>query len=289
MTLSNHERYRRRRHGAVRSRLCADGATRIAIPRWIQLVGLPLLLLLAWTLAQHRRARRLPLRRRRADRTAAEPDRARAGPDLDTARNSDRDRLPQPSPPPPTFCVVALATVGVDHVRSSANRIDNYFTKTTPHTRPRAEHDVDRLQIWLNTHHLQRLKIRKQGLEFVRSINIKKRHLEGDQPDRGRGGERDRDPLQHHPRGRRLDLHAARHDPIGSGDRPSLPTQAGVASAPEPARVGARRLRQGPAAALADHRHSAPAWLCGCSARSAYSRTATATLFSSGSGSLSPS
>jgi hypothetical protein len=29
----------------------ADGAIRIAIPRWIQLVGLPLLLLLAWTLA----------------------------------------------------------------------------------------------------------------------------------------------------------------------------------------------------------------------------------------------
>src|SRR5450759_2553941 len=28
-----------------------DGATRIAIPRWIQLVGLPLLLLLAWALA----------------------------------------------------------------------------------------------------------------------------------------------------------------------------------------------------------------------------------------------
>ena len=28
-----------------------DGATRIAIPRWIQLVGLPLLLLLVWALA----------------------------------------------------------------------------------------------------------------------------------------------------------------------------------------------------------------------------------------------
>ena len=54
-----------------------------------------------------------------------------------------------------TFCLIALATVGTDRVRSTANRVDNYFTVSGHHHQTGAERDVYRLQIWLNTHHLE--------------------------------------------------------------------------------------------------------------------------------------
>ena len=63
---------------------------------------------------------------------------------------------------------VALATVVVDQTKSSANRIDNYFTET--HGRPprsQAERDVVRFQVWLNTHHLEHVKVQKPALDFL--------------------------------------------------------------------------------------------------------------------------
>jgi predicted PurR-regulated permease PerM len=161
-----------------------DGATRIAIPRWIQLVGLPLLLLLAWTLAN-------TLGRAVFLFVVAGLIALLLNP---MVRTLGRIWIPRgiaialvylSFAAAAAFCVIALATVGTDQVRSSANRVNDYFTvsssrhqtgshhKTGSHQQTGAERDVDRLQIWLNTHHLERIKIRKYGLEFVRSINIK--------------------------------------------------------------------------------------------------------------------
>jgi predicted PurR-regulated permease PerM len=150
-----------------------DGATKIAIPRWIQLVGLPLLLLLGWALANAvGRAVFLFL--------VAGLIALLLNP---MVRALGRLRIPRgvavaavylSFAAAATFTIVALATVGVDRVRSTANRIDNYFTEEGKSHQTAAEHDVDRLQAWLDSHHLQRLKIRKQGLEFVRSLNVKK-------------------------------------------------------------------------------------------------------------------
>ncbi|MGD0167171.1 MAG: AI-2E family transporter [Gaiellaceae bacterium] len=150
-----------------------DGATRIAIPRWIQLVGLPLLLLLGWALAQ-------TVTRAVFLFVVAGLIALLLNP---MVRTLGRIWIPRglavaivylSFAAAATFCIVALATVGLDHVRSSANRIDNYFTKTNAHHQTAAARDVDRLQNWLDKHHLQRIQIRKQGLEFVHSINIKK-------------------------------------------------------------------------------------------------------------------
>ena len=149
-----------------------DGATRIAIPRWIQLVGLPLLLLLAWTLANT--VGRVVFLFIVAALIALLLN--------PIVRTLGRIWIPRGIAiaivylsfvAAVTFCVIALATVGTDRVRSSANRVNSYFTQTSAHRQTGAEHDVDRLQAWLNTHHLKRVKIRKQGLEFVRSINVK--------------------------------------------------------------------------------------------------------------------
>ena len=63
---------------------------------------------------------------------------------------------------------VALATVVVDQTKSSANRIDNYFTET--HGQPprtNAERDVIRFQAWLNANHLERVKVQKPALDFL--------------------------------------------------------------------------------------------------------------------------
>ncbi len=149
-----------------------DGATRIAIPRWIQLVGLPLLLLLVWTLAN-------TIGRVVFLFVVAGLIALLLNP---MVRTLGRIWIPRgiaiaivylSFAAAATFCVIALATVGTDNVRSTANRVNDYFTTTNSHHQTGAERDVGRLQIWLNTHHLERIKIRKHGLEFVRSINVK--------------------------------------------------------------------------------------------------------------------
>jgi len=149
-----------------------DGATRIAIPRWIQLVGLPLLLLLAWTLAS-------TLGRAVFLFVVAGLVALLLNP---VVRALGRIWIPRgiaiaivylSFAAAATFCVIALATVGTDRVRTTADRVNNYFTKAGAQKQTGAERDVFHLQIWLNTHHLERIKIRKQGLEFVQSINIK--------------------------------------------------------------------------------------------------------------------
>ncbi len=69
---------------------------------------------------------------------------------------------------------IALATVVVNQTRSASNRVDAYFTTT--HGQPPqtdAERDVDRLQAWLDGHGLQRVKIRTQAHDFLNNIGSK--------------------------------------------------------------------------------------------------------------------
>ena len=68
----------------------------------------------------------------------------------------------------------AIGTVVVNQTKSSASRVDDYFTVT--HGRPYqtdAYRDVDRFQHWLNTHHLGGIKIEKQGHDLVNRIRKK--------------------------------------------------------------------------------------------------------------------
>ena len=69
---------------------------------------------------------------------------------------------------------IALATVVVSQTRSAADRVDAYFTVTHGQThQTHAEQDVDRLQIWLDKHHLQRIQIRRQAHRFLNNIGAK--------------------------------------------------------------------------------------------------------------------
>jgi predicted PurR-regulated permease PerM len=69
---------------------------------------------------------------------------------------------------------IALATVVVNQTKSASNRVDAYFTNA--HGQPPqtdAARDIDRLQIWLDNHGLKRVKIRTQAHNFLNNIGTK--------------------------------------------------------------------------------------------------------------------
>ena len=70
--------------------------------------------------------------------------------------------------------VAGLATVVVNHGRTASNRVDDYVTvKDAATGQTGAVHDVNRLQAWLNRHHLQRVKIKKQLTDWVNHLKAK--------------------------------------------------------------------------------------------------------------------
>jgi predicted PurR-regulated permease PerM len=70
--------------------------------------------------------------------------------------------------------LIAVGVIVVDRTQSAANRIDNYLT-TESGQPPQTgfERDVDRFQVWLDTHHLERIDVKRQGTDFAQSIKGK--------------------------------------------------------------------------------------------------------------------
>jgi predicted PurR-regulated permease PerM len=66
---------------------------------------------------------------------------------------------------------IALGAIVVDQTQSAANRVDDYLTSESgqpPQTG--FEQDVDRFQLWLDTHHLESVDIREQGQDLAENI-----------------------------------------------------------------------------------------------------------------------
>jgi predicted PurR-regulated permease PerM len=149
------------------------GATKIEIPRWIQLVGLPLLLLLIWVIAGAARHVVFLFLVAALVALLLNP----------LVRGLGRVWIPRGLAVAIVYlsfaaavglAVVALATVVVNQTRKSADRVDAYFTVEHGQSREtHAERDLDRLQLWLDRHHLKQIKIRKQGHEFLNNIGAK--------------------------------------------------------------------------------------------------------------------
>jgi predicted PurR-regulated permease PerM len=153
--------------------MAAGSPPKLQIPRWIQLVSLPLLLLLIWAVAGAVRhvvflflvAGLLAL--------LLNP----------LVRGLTRIWIPRGLGVAIVYLAfagalaaasIAIGTVVVDQTRSASHRVEAYFTEE--HGQPgqtHAERDVDRLQRWLNGHHLKQIKIRKQANDFVDSIRGK--------------------------------------------------------------------------------------------------------------------
>ena len=77
---------------------------------------------------------------------------------------------------------VALGVIVVDQTQSAANRIDDYLT-TESGQPPQTgfEQDVDRFQFWLDTHHLERIDIRQQGQDLAEGIQGMVQHMRKEQ------------------------------------------------------------------------------------------------------------
>jgi predicted PurR-regulated permease PerM len=144
--------------------------TKLQIPRWIQLVGLPVLLLLTWVVALA--AGHVIFLFLVAGVIALLLD--------PLVRTLERLRFPRGVSVASVYlsfaailvvAILALATVVVDQTKTAANRFNEYFTDTNGRTREtEADRDVDRLQHWLDTHRLKSIQMQKRGHEFVKRV-----------------------------------------------------------------------------------------------------------------------
>jgi predicted PurR-regulated permease PerM len=149
------------------------GAAKIQIPRWIQLVGLPLLLLLLWVIAGAARHVVFLFLVAALIAFLLNP----------IVRTLTRVWIPRGFGVALVYlsflaillaAILALGSVVVDQTKSSANRVNDYFTVEHGHPgRTNADDDVDRFQHWLDTHRLGGVEIQKQGHDLVRQIRKK--------------------------------------------------------------------------------------------------------------------
>ncbi len=143
---------------------------RIEVPRWVQLVGLPLLLVLAWVVATA--AGHIVFLFMIAALVALLLD--------PIVRSLQRVRLPRGVSVAIVYLsflaalilvIAAIASAVVGQTKTAATRFNDYFThRHGPTGQTSADRDVDRLQIWLNTHHLRSIKVQKSGHNLVRRI-----------------------------------------------------------------------------------------------------------------------
>jgi predicted PurR-regulated permease PerM len=148
-------------------------AQKMVVPRWIQLVGLPLLLVGLWVVAGAVRHVVFLFLVSALIALLLNP----------LVRALGRVWIPRGFAVAIVYLTfaaavalvgIALATVVVNQTKSASDRVDNYFTVDRGQPpRTDAERDVDRLQAWLDTHGLERVKIRKQAHDFLDNIGSK--------------------------------------------------------------------------------------------------------------------
>jgi predicted PurR-regulated permease PerM len=145
-------------------------STRIQVPRWMQLVGLPLLLVLAWIVASA--AAHVVFLFVVAALVALLLD--------PLVRGLQRVRLPRGLSVAFVYLsfaaalglvILAVTTAVVGQTKTAADRFNAYFTNAHGAAgQTAADRDVDRLQQWLNTHRLKSVKVQQRGHRLVRQI-----------------------------------------------------------------------------------------------------------------------
>src|ERR687896_890995 len=146
------------------------GPAKIAIPRWIQLVGLPLVLLFVWTMAGAVSHVVFLFLVAALIALLLDP----------LVRALGRLRIPRGFSIAVVYLsfaaalvvsVIAIGAIVVDQSREAADRIDTYLTVERGQSgQTDAERDVDRLQGWLDDHGLERIQVREQGQDLVTSL-----------------------------------------------------------------------------------------------------------------------
>jgi predicted PurR-regulated permease PerM len=145
-------------------------AAKMEVPRWIQLVGLPILLLLLWVVAGAVRHVVFLFLVALLIALLLSP----------LVSIVQRVRIPRGFAVALVYLVFAvvliaaigaLGTVLVSETKTAAKRVDSYLTDVNGRTgQVDADRDVDRLQAWLNSHSLGSIHVRKRGHDLVRDI-----------------------------------------------------------------------------------------------------------------------
>ncbi|HZD87885.1 MAG TPA: AI-2E family transporter [Gaiellaceae bacterium] len=148
-------------------------STRIEVPRWVQLVMLPLLLLLAWAVAGAVRHVLFLFLVALLIALLLNP----------LVRGLGRAWIPRGPAVALVYlafaavlasAILGLATVVVQQTRTASHRVDAYFTAHSGHpSQTGAEHDLARFQTWLNGHHLSSVHVQQQGEKFLNQVGTK--------------------------------------------------------------------------------------------------------------------
>ncbi len=147
----------------------SEPATTIRVPRWIQLVGLPVLALLAFLLARTMGHALFLFLTASVIAFTLHP----------LVRDLSRLRLPRGLGVAIVYTVfttavvaglVLLGTIVVDQVRTSADRVDAYLTEEDAAGQTGAQHDIDRLQAWLDDHGLEQVRVEEQLDDAVANL-----------------------------------------------------------------------------------------------------------------------
>ncbi len=142
----------------------------IQIPRWIQLVGLPVLFVLAFLLARTLGHVLFLFLTASVIAFTLNP----------LVRDLTRIRLPRSIAVLVVYSVfvaavvalfVAIGLVAFDQARNASDRIDEYVTEETSTGQTAAEDDIDGLQAWLDDHGLERIQIRERFDQSIDSLS----------------------------------------------------------------------------------------------------------------------
>jgi predicted PurR-regulated permease PerM len=149
--------------------MAGSGPT-IQIPRWIQLVVLPVLLVLAFLLAAKLGHVLFLFLTASVIAFTLNP----------LVRDLTRLKLPRTPAVLIVFTIfvavaiallIAIGAVAFDQARSAADRIDGYLTDELAVGQTAAELDVDRLQAWLDDNGLEQIQVREQANDWLESLS----------------------------------------------------------------------------------------------------------------------
>jgi predicted PurR-regulated permease PerM len=141
----------------------------IQIPRWIQLVGLPVLLVLTFLLAETLGHVLFLFLTASVIAFMLNP----------LVRDLTKLKLPRGLAVAVVYTVfaatvaailIAIGVIAFDQAQEAGERIDDYVTEERPGGQTAAEGDIDRLQVWLDDHGLEGIQIREQLNDWVDSL-----------------------------------------------------------------------------------------------------------------------
>jgi len=148
----------------------ADPGPTIQIPRWIQLVGLPVLLVLAFLFASTLGHVLFLFLTASVIAFMLNP----------LVRDLTRLKVPRVLSVIVVYAIfaatvvallIAIGVVAFDQARSAAERMDDYVTDVDSATgQTAAEKDIDGLQLWFDDHGLERIQVREQITEWIDSL-----------------------------------------------------------------------------------------------------------------------